>query len=45
MGAVVSFVSKDDFSRMMLTEPQISVMILRVLAAEVRTARMALSDM
>lgn len=45
MGAVVSFVSKDDFSRLMLTEPQVSVMILRVLAAEVRTARMALSDM
>jgi hypothetical protein len=30
---------------MMLTEPQVSVMILRVLAAEVRTARMAISDM
>ena len=45
MGAEISYVSKDDFSRMMLTEPQVSVMILRVLAAEVRTARMALSDM
>ena len=42
-GAQVSFLSKDTFSRLMLTQPQISVMILRVLAAEVRTARMALT--
>lgn len=45
MGAVVSFVSKDEFSSLMLKEPSVSVMILRVLAAEVRTARMALSDL
>ncbi len=45
VGAIVSFVSKDEFSSLMLTEPSVSVMILRVLAAEVRTARMALSDL
>ena len=44
MGAEVSFVSKDEFSRLMLSEPSVSLMILRVLAAEVRTARMAISD-
>ena len=43
-GAEVSFVSKDEFSRLMLSEPSVSLMILRVLAAEVRTARMAISD-
>jgi CRP-like cAMP-binding protein len=42
-GGEVCFVSKDEFARLMLTEPAISVMILRVLAAEVRTARMALT--
>ena len=41
-GAEVSFVSKEEFARIMLREPIISVGILRVLAAEVRTARMAL---
>lgn len=42
-GAEVSFVSKQDFTSLMLTEPSLSVMILRVLAAEVRTARHALT--
>ena len=41
--AEVSFVSKEKFARLMLTEPNVSVMILRVLAAEVRSARMALT--
>ncbi|HWE84783.1 MAG TPA: cyclic nucleotide-binding domain-containing protein [Terracidiphilus sp.] len=42
-GAHVSFVGRDEFSRVMLQEPTIAVMILRVLAAEVRTARIAAS--
>jgi len=43
-GAEVSFVNRDEFSHMMLTEPSLSLLILRVLAAEVRTARMALVE-
>lgn len=43
-GAEVGFVNRDDFSRMMLTEPGLSGLILRVLAAEVRTARRALAE-
>jgi CRP-like cAMP-binding protein len=44
-GAEVSFVPRDDFFRLMLAEPSISMMILQVLAAEVRTARLALVEM
>ena len=44
-GSQVGFVSREEFARIMLTEPGISVGILRVLAAEVRTARMALVEM
>jgi CRP-like cAMP-binding protein len=44
-GAKVSFVSREEFGRLMLTDPSISVGILRVLAAEVRTARMAMVGM
>lgn len=44
-GSEVSFVSKNDFSQLMLTEPSLSMKILRVLAAEVRTARQALSNL
>ena len=44
-GAVISFVTREEFSRMMLTEPSLSLLILRVLAAEVRTARMALVEL
>jgi CRP-like cAMP-binding protein len=40
-GAEVSFVPRDQFSQMMMTEPGLAVLILRVLAAEVRTARIA----
>ncbi len=40
-GAEVSFVPRELFSTMMLTEPGLAVLILRVLAAEVRTARIA----
>lgn len=40
-GTEVSFVSRDEFSKMMMTEPGLAVLILKVLAAEVRTARIA----
>jgi CRP-like cAMP-binding protein len=40
-GAEVSFVPREDFSNLMLTEPGLAVLILKVLAAEVRTARIA----
>lgn len=43
-GADVSFVSREQFARIMLSQPPIAVGILRVLAAEVRTARMALVE-
>ena len=43
-GAEVGFVSRDDFASIMLSAPAIAVGILRVLAAEVRTARMALVE-
>lgn len=43
-GAVVCFVSREAFGRLMLSQPAVSVGILRVLAAEVRTARMALVE-
>lgn len=43
-GARVSFVDRDELSKLMLTEPTLAMMILRVLAAEVRTARMALVE-
>lgn len=40
-GADVCFVSREDFNKLMLSEPGISMSILKVLAAEVRTARIA----
>jgi CRP-like cAMP-binding protein len=43
-GSFVSFIKREDFSRLMLTDPSVSVGVLRVLAAEVRTARMALVE-
>jgi CRP/FNR family transcriptional regulator, cyclic AMP receptor protein len=43
-GSLVSFVKREEFSRLMLTDPSISVGVLRVLAAEVRTARAALVE-
>ena len=42
-GAEISFVSREAFSELMLSEPKLAMMILRVLANEVRTARMAIS--
>ena len=43
-GAEISFVSREEFAQIMLSVPTIAVGILRVLAAEVRTARMALVE-
>ena len=43
-GSEVGFVSREEFARIMLSAPAIAVGILRVLAAEVRTARMALVE-
>ncbi len=40
-GAEVSLVPRDEFSHLMLSEPEAAMMILRVLANEVRTARVA----
>jgi CRP-like cAMP-binding protein len=42
-GAEISFLARDDFSALMLSEPGLAMMILRVLASEVRTARIALT--
>ena len=44
-GSEVSFVTREDFSQLMLTQPSLSLMVLRVLAAEVRTARNAMSEL
>jgi len=41
-GARVSFVSRAEFTALMQADPLLSIKILRVLAAEVRTARKAL---
>ena len=42
-GATVGFVNRNDFSALMLTEPLLALMIVRVLAAEVRDTRAAIS--
>jgi CRP/FNR family cyclic AMP-dependent transcriptional regulator len=42
-GAKVSFVSRADFLALVQADPQMSLKMLRVLAAEVRTARQALN--
>jgi CRP-like cAMP-binding protein len=39
------FVTRDDFTLLMQTNPQLSLKILQVLAAEVRSARRALSNL
>jgi CRP-like cAMP-binding protein len=44
-GSDVCFVTREDFSKLMLTQPSLSLMVLRVLAAEVRTARNAISEL
>jgi hypothetical protein len=43
-GADLSFVERESFSRLMLSQPPLSLHVLRVLAAEVRTARRLLSE-
>jgi CRP-like cAMP-binding protein len=43
-GARLSFVSRDEFARLMQADPHISFKILQVLAAELRSARQALSN-
>jgi CRP/FNR family transcriptional regulator, cyclic AMP receptor protein len=43
-GTRLSFISQADFSRIMLEQPALSLSILRVLAAEVRTARHAIAE-
>jgi CRP-like cAMP-binding protein len=43
-GSEVGFVSREQFANIMLSQPPIAVGILRVLAAQVRTARMALVE-
>lgn len=41
-GTLLGYVSREDFTALMTTEPLLALRILRVLAAEVRTAREAL---
>jgi CRP-like cAMP-binding protein len=43
-GAKVSFVSRADFFGLVQADPQLSLKMLQVLAAEVRTARQALNE-
>ena len=43
-GARIQFVAREEFSRLMLTEPGIAMLILKVLAAQVRTARIAAAN-
>ena len=42
-GAELRHVSREDFTLLMLNEPSLSLSALRILAAEVRTARFAIS--
>jgi CRP/FNR family cyclic AMP-dependent transcriptional regulator len=43
-GAELSFISRDDFLNIMKTDLVLSLKVLQVLAAEVRSARIALRD-
>lgn len=43
-GAEFGFVTREDFNSMMLADPTLAMRVLRVLAAEVRTARHAISE-
>jgi len=43
-GAELGFVTREDFNSLMLTDPTLAVRVLRILAAEVRTARHAISE-
>jgi CRP-like cAMP-binding protein len=44
-GAEVSLVTRDDFTHLMQTDQQLMLLILQVLAAEVRSARLALAQL
>ena len=44
IGARLSFVPRDNFTSLMQSDPRLSFKILQVLAAELRSARHALSD-
>jgi CRP-like cAMP-binding protein len=44
-GAEVSFVARDEFNTLMQTEQSLMLLILQVLAAEVRSARLALAQL
>jgi CRP-like cAMP-binding protein len=44
-GAQVGFISRDDFNALMQSESPLMVKILQVLAAEVRSARMAITQL
>jgi CRP/FNR family transcriptional regulator len=43
-GTELGFVCREDFSALMLSEPSLSLKVLSVLAAEVRSARNAISE-
>ena len=43
-GTELGFVTREDFNSLMLSDPTLAVRVLRVLAAEVRTARHAISE-
>lgn len=43
-GTELGFISREDFNSLMLCDPTLAVRVLRVLAAEVRTARHAISE-
>lgn len=43
-GSDVRYISRENFSQLMLSEPSLSLQVLRILAAEVRTARAALTQ-
>lgn len=43
-GSELGFVTREDFNSLMLTDSTLAVRVLRVLAAEVRTARHAISE-
>jgi signal-transduction protein with cAMP-binding, CBS, and nucleotidyltransferase domain len=43
-GAELGFITREDFNSLMLSDPTVAVRVLKVLAAEVRTARHAISE-
>jgi CRP/FNR family transcriptional regulator, polysaccharide utilization system transcription regulator len=43
-GAELSFITREDFAQLMLSDPALSLKVLRVLAAEVRSARGAITE-